>query len=146
MAVDGKPEERGASPRKATMSVLFTPEPEQWGLRGDPGVWQAMKEHLASVPVPDSSADVERLLTNSFHAVVGVDITTDRQHDDDHHVYLEQFARGGMSSGVIDVHTWRDRLLPLLAARAASTATPPLDRPSAPQAGRQPTNFTRAKR
>jgi hypothetical protein len=33
-------------------------------------------------------------------------------------VYREQFAHGGMSSGMISLETWRDQLIPLLAERA----------------------------
>ena len=28
------------------VSVIFTPEPSQWGLRGDPFLWQLLMERL----------------------------------------------------------------------------------------------------
>jgi hypothetical protein len=33
-------------------------------------------------------------------------------------VYREQYAHGGMSSGMISLDTWRQRLMPMLAERA----------------------------
>ena len=28
----------------SNVSIIFTPEPDQWGLRGDPFLWQLLKE------------------------------------------------------------------------------------------------------
>ncbi len=36
----------------------------------------------------------------------------------DPEVCLEQYAHGGMSSGMISLDAWRQRLMPLLAGRA----------------------------
>jgi hypothetical protein len=33
-------------------------------------------------------------------------------------VYLEQYAHGGMSSGMISLEAWRQRLMPMLVERA----------------------------
>jgi RimJ/RimL family protein N-acetyltransferase len=38
-------------------------------------------------------------------------------------VHREQYARGGMSSGWISLSTWRERLIPLIAGRAAAALT-----------------------
>ena len=34
------------------VSVIFTPEPDQWGLRGDPFLWQLLKERYQTVELP----------------------------------------------------------------------------------------------
>ncbi|MEU5709934.1 hypothetical protein [Streptomyces flaveolus] len=96
------------------MSDLFDPEPEQWGLRGDPYVWQALRDHLSGTEIPASVDEVISLLRMAFSEVVGVDIVTERESQ----VYREQYAHGGMSSGFVALHVWRDRLMPMLVDRA----------------------------
>ena len=98
-----------------TMGNLFTDEPEQWGLRGDPFAWRALREHLATTPIPTDPDEAKLLLRDAFQAVVGVDLDDPGSHEA---VYREEFARGGMSSGHVHLPTWRDRLLPLLVSRA----------------------------
>ncbi|GAA3221947.1 ADP-ribosylglycohydrolase family protein [Actinocorallia longicatena] len=96
-----------------TMDELFAEPPAQWGLRGDPHAWAALRERLNAMPVPEDPARLEDLLAATFLDVVGVDPRTATGE----HVYREEFAHGGMSSGHVHLPTWRDRLLPLLLAR-----------------------------
>ncbi|WP_173096692.1 hypothetical protein [Actinomadura verrucosospora] len=96
------------------MNQLFEERPEQWGLRGDPYVWEALQERLRGTPVPAEAGEVEGLLLDAFRAVVGVDLTTAPEEA----VYREEFAHGGMSSGSVHLPTWRERLVPLLVRRA----------------------------
>jgi hypothetical protein len=95
---------------------LFFPEPGRWGLRGDPGVWQAMCDHLSGTYLPPLLAEVEAMLYAAFNRVVGVDLATAVEPS----VYREEFAHGGMSSGSIHLDTWRAELIPLLVDRARS--------------------------
>ncbi|MFJ7017995.1 hypothetical protein ACIQUW_06510 [Streptomyces sp. NPDC101117] len=97
-----------------TMADLFDPEPEVWGLRGDPYAWRDLRDHLSGVDIPASADEVLSLLRVSFRDVVGVDLATERESQ----AYREQYAHGGMSSGYVDLGTWRERLLPMLAERA----------------------------
>lgn len=96
------------------VSDLFEPEPEQWGLRGDPWVWRAMCEHLTNAYLPPSIGEVERLLYAAFDRLVGVDLATDTTP----WVFREEFAHGGVSSGNVHLDTWRVTLIPLLVDRA----------------------------
>ncbi|MFF9785556.1 hypothetical protein [Streptomyces nigrescens] len=96
------------------MAELFDPEPERWGLRGDPHVWRALRGHLSRTDVPASVDEAVSLLRVAFSELVGVEPVTNAETS----VYREQFAHGGMSSGMVSLDTWRDRLLPLLAERA----------------------------
>lgn len=95
------------------MDQLFEEEPEQWGLRGDPYVWAAIKEHLAGLPLPYDEATLEESLLTAFTSVVGVDLRSEPAD----RVYREEFAHGGMSSGHVHLPTWRDSLIPLLVSR-----------------------------
>jgi hypothetical protein len=93
---------------------LFDPEPEQWGLRGDPYVWRALRDHLSGTDIPTSVDEVVSLLQAAFTELVGLDLVGDPAEA----MYLEQYAHGGMSSGGIHLDTWRQRLMPMLAERA----------------------------
>ncbi|MEU4244569.1 hypothetical protein [Actinoplanes sp. NPDC026619] len=95
---------------------LFDPEPDVWGLRGDPWVWQAMRDHLGDTYLPPSLGEAEAMLYAAFNRIAGVDIATETQQS----VYRPEFAHGGMSSGHIHIETWRAELLPLLVDRAQS--------------------------
>jgi hypothetical protein len=95
---------------------LFDPEPEQWGLRGDPWVWRALRDHLGESYLPPSVGEVESMLYTAFNRVVAVDLATETAPS----VYREEFAHGGMSSGQIHLETWRVVLLPLLLDRAGT--------------------------
>jgi hypothetical protein len=98
----------------AKMAILFEPEPEQWGLRGDPYLWRALRDHLSATDIPTSGDAVVTLLHRAFSELAGVDLAS----ASDERVYLEQYAHGGMSSGQICLPVWRDRLVPLLTKRA----------------------------
>ena len=99
------------------MGSLFTPEPEQWGLRGDPHLWRALREALKEASIPATREAVASLLLGHIKDLTDVDVLLERQDA----VYREAFANGGMSSGQIHIPTWRDRLIPLLISRAAGS-------------------------
>jgi len=96
-----------------TIADLFDPEPATWGLRGDPYVWRSLRTMLAKRVLPTSERDLVEILRSSFRWTTGNDLqdqTTDR-------IYREELARGGMSSGQVDLEIWRNVLLPLLVER-----------------------------
>ncbi|MFF5973349.1 hypothetical protein ACFY7C_17680 [Streptomyces sp. NPDC012769] len=101
----------------AKMAALFDPEPEVWGLRGDPYVWRTLRDRLAGTDVPPTTEAATALLRAAFAEVVGVDLDTPESS-----VYREQYAHGGMSSGVVHLDTWRERLMPMLVERAGLLA------------------------
>jgi hypothetical protein len=100
------------------ISELFEPEPARWGLRGDPFLWRAMSEHLAETDLPDQPEEAGRLLHAAFAELTGVDLVADSPPS----VYLERYAHGGMSSGMICLDTWRQQLMPMLIERATGVA------------------------
>ena len=95
---------------------LFDPEPPQWGLRGDPWVWRALRDHLGDSYLPPSAAEVESMLYAAFNRLVAVDLATDVATE----VYREEFAHGGLSSGHVSLDVWRSYLMPLLVDRAVA--------------------------
>lgn len=96
----------------AVMSDLFDPPPAQWGLRGDPFLWRAMRQALCHVPVPSEDQATARALRGCFVALTGEE---PRRGVD---FRVERFARGGMSSSMVCGEAWAERLLPALEERA----------------------------
>jgi len=96
------------------VSDLFDPEPQTWGLRGDPYLWRALRAHLAGQDIPASPGGLASLLHQAFRELAGVDLASDPAAS----VYLEQYAHGGTSSGMISLDAWRQRLMPVLVERA----------------------------
>jgi hypothetical protein len=97
------------------MEELFAERPEQWGLRGDEFVWTALEVRLDGLPVPDDKRALEDLLVAAFNGIVGVNLRDENfweQGDSgDSGVYREEFAHGGISSGLVCLEVWRDRLI-----------------------------------
>jgi hypothetical protein len=96
------------------LSDLFDPEPLEWGLRGDPWVWRALRDYLAGTYLPPSAGEVASMLYAAFDRIVAVNLAEDA----DPSVYRPEFAHGGQSSGYVSIDVWRDRLMPLLVERA----------------------------
>jgi hypothetical protein len=94
-----------------TIGQLFDEEPLQWGLRGDPHLWRAMRSRLSSTPLPSSVPELNSHLEQEFHALAGFPLST---HDD---FYTADFDCGGISSGGISPKFWREKVIPLLIAR-----------------------------
>jgi hypothetical protein len=102
-----------------SLPELFHEKPIQWGLRGDPYLWQEMAEHLVHTPWPASETALTRLLTQLFEQRAGISL------DNPQPVHLPRHAHGGMSSGMVSSAFWRERAIPLLVERyrAACAAT-----------------------
>jgi hypothetical protein len=90
------------------MGQLFEKKPIQWGLRGDPYLWQELKETLQDVDAPETITAVQKLLASTYEALTGKSIL------DDEHFYIERFDHGGMSRGMISPQFWREKGLPHL--------------------------------
>ena len=99
--------------KRGTIAELFEPEPSQWGLRGDPYLWQALAERFQLTPLPDSQAALSELLRHAFSELTGKPMSTAEPF------HVERFAHGGMSSGLILPEFWRETAVPLLCARYA---------------------------
>lgn len=94
------------------VEFIFT-EPKQWGLRGDPFLWDELREHFLTNELPESSEDFCDQVGATIKKVIGSDLK------DDQHVFVERYAAGGMSSGYVCPEWWRETGFPLLAERFA---------------------------
>ncbi|MCB0212544.1 MAG: hypothetical protein KDJ52_24585 [Anaerolineae bacterium] len=97
-----------------TVASLFDEKPIQWGLRGDPHLWQEMRVHFASTPLPAAASELDVLLETAFETLTGHSIAGDE------HFFIERFDHGGMSSGYISPKFWREKVMPLLHAHYAA--------------------------
>lgn len=97
------------------LDVLFSPPGVQWGLRGDVHVWDLMRVDLSDARVPATADVAIQLVHRSFERVVGVGLADPDLPD---HVFREELDHGGMSGGHVSIEAWRERLMPVLEARA----------------------------
>jgi hypothetical protein len=100
---------------KKKISALFSEEPHQWGLRGDPFLWKEIVQSIGGQPLPDTELQLSQLLDSTFERLVGCPIS---QLED---AYVERYAHGGMSSGHVSPEFWREKAFPMLLARYSGT-------------------------
>ncbi len=93
------------------VSAIFEEKPKQWGLRGDPYLWEDLKKEFSTVPITISLEDFVKEFKEAFEKHTGNPLTSDC------HIFLSKYANGGMSSGQICGEFWMDKALPLLVER-----------------------------
>lgn len=95
-----------------TVSAIFEQKPVQWGLRGDPYLWEDLQSAFASIPLPCPVSQ----FVEQFN-ILFIELTNQTLNSENEHVYIEKYAHGGMSSGHISLTFWKERALPLLIGR-----------------------------
>ncbi|WP_216204947.1 hypothetical protein [Amycolatopsis aidingensis] len=102
-----------------TMDELFARRPTTWGLRGDPRLWEAMRERLRGTELPAGFFAVRALLERTFTELTGA--RPDELVGQDDTVYRPELATGsGMSDGHVSLHYWKFTALPILLDRWAA--------------------------
>ena len=96
----------------ATVTDLFDPVPDSWGLRGDLYLWLEMRSALNHVPIPEQAAALGPIISSLFFVLTGADLSPEIQ------VHVTRFERGGMSSGMVDGDFWYNTLIPMNQQRA----------------------------
>jgi hypothetical protein len=94
-------------PRINRLSALFKPTPIQWGLRNDPFLWRGMARNLSKDPFPGTEAQLVALLETTFEKLTGAPLPDENDVSESDSIYVERYARGGMSSGQISTQFWR---------------------------------------
>lgn len=116
-AADSEGEEKECSNSRTSNETMsdtvgrqdaFGERPHQWGLRGDPYLWEELEKTLMNLAPANSSDELILLLESEFLRMVGVPIS----HNED--VFVEKFAHGGMSSGYVSLSFWREKGIPNL--------------------------------
>ncbi len=90
------------------LSLIFDAKPEQWGLRGDPYLWDEMRDVFSGKSLDISERDLANEICSYYEKAVGKPLEYGSQ------VYVARFAHGGMSSGSISGEFWICRGIPML--------------------------------
>ena len=93
------------------VSEIFNKKPSQWGLRGDPYLWEEMKTLLANTEMPPTPEELKKLIEQTYEAITSQSINCEKN------LYIEKFAHGGMSNGSISPNFWKNNGIPILVAR-----------------------------
>ena len=96
------------------VSAIFEEKPVQWGLRGDPYLWDEMKKEFSTVSITISLEEFVKEFKDVFERLTGMSLTSDS------YIFLSKYAHGGMSNGQICGEFWIDKALPLLIERLKS--------------------------
>ncbi|MDO7874401.1 hypothetical protein Q5H93_06625 [Hymenobacter sp. ASUV-10] len=91
-----------------SLRQIFQPTPGQWGLRGDPYLWQELEQVFAQLQPPADPAAADALLQALYINLVGEAPAPGRP------AFVARYAHGGMSSGQVDADFWLTRGFPLL--------------------------------
>lgn len=97
---------------KPTISLIFDPKPEKWGLRGDPYLWDDLQKVFTTIPLPCSKT----LFIHHFEKFFQ-ELTNHPFKADTDFFQVDKYAHGGMSTGGISVNFWKKQALPLLITR-----------------------------
>jgi len=90
---------------------IFSPEPTQWGLRGDKYLWRELKTRFSGIEMPEEPELLKRLLEREY------EVATKYPINHKEHFAVERFKHGGMSSGHISPRFWVENGIPLLVSR-----------------------------
>ena len=93
------------------LSKLFQDKPGSWGLRGDPYLWEEMKDTLGACAYPATEEQFTKLVEQTYKQLTGVPLANQES------IFIERYSHGGMSSGYVSPQFWIEKVLPLLQAR-----------------------------
>ncbi|NID13436.1 hypothetical protein [Fibrivirga algicola] len=93
------------------LAVLFQERPAQWSLRGDPFLWDELKQVSLTLLLPKTTQEVEQLLRLLIQNLIGEELTPGR------YVSVARYSFGGMSSGMVHADSWLEKVIPLLQER-----------------------------
>ena len=96
---------------KSRLKVIFEEKPKQWGLRGDPYLWDDLLENFLIYPVSIDELEFIEVFNSAFIKLTGGSI------DKVDYIYVPNYDHGGMSSGMISPEFWKEVALPMLLDR-----------------------------
>ena len=92
------------------LSEMFNIQPPNWGLRGDPYLWEDMKQAFANTPFPYTSQELVEDIRRIFKEKAGEELSNSARP------YVEAYAHGGASSGQVSGRFWQSTAIPLFLA------------------------------
>lgn len=97
-----------------TVASLFSTMGIQWGLRGDPYLWDEMRGYFADTPLPKTAVSFQNLIKEAFTLLTSHPFPTEA---DLAPIPIKRFDHGGMSSGLVSPDFWRNKAIPELTNR-----------------------------
>lgn len=96
---------------KVNVGAIFHKKPMQWGLRGDPYLWEDLEKYFSSIAIPYPEDDFVEEICKVFHQLTG------HKMESKGTVRVSGYSHGGMSSGMICQEFWMNEAIPLLVER-----------------------------
>ncbi|RYX80682.1 hypothetical protein EON73_05260 [bacterium] len=93
------------------LQEIFKEEPKQWGFRGDPFLWQELKELVIQKQNFKTDGEFSDFLKESFKDITGNELVSNKFY------YIKRFDNGGMSGGGVSCEFWIETGFPLLISR-----------------------------
>lgn len=94
-----------------TVAELFRERPVQWGLRGDPYLWDDLEQIFRELSLP---CEEEYFLSKLYLAVEEI---TGQKLEEGEDIDVEMYDHGGLSSGKVSCDFWINRAIPLFIER-----------------------------
>jgi hypothetical protein len=95
-----------------SISSLLDEEPRQWGLRGDPFLWDEMRIKSKDKILLETEEMMQDYFYKLFYEITGIEITLNRN------ISLEKYYVGfGMSGGVVCSKFWIKNGIPFILER-----------------------------
>lgn len=107
---------------RLSVADLFEHKPQNWGLRGDPYLWEDMKQSFSSIMLPVSTEVFIEKFRDEFEKITGMPLTQDCRP------LVPEYSDGGMSAGQVSGRFWLDVALPLLLERLKITCSEDRDK------------------
>ena len=99
------------------ISKCFDDEPIQWGLRGDPFLWNEMKRSVEFEHFPATSNDLRKILNKLFKELTG------EYPQEGKDIFVKRYDSGGMSGGWVNSDFWINKGFPLIIQRFEASLT-----------------------
>lgn len=88
---------------------IFKNKPTQWGLRGDPELWEELSKRFENF---DDSKDAEQ-----FNKILDIEfnkILKEGKKISNNVIWFEKFSQSGLSGGSVSIEWWTNKGLPHL--------------------------------
>lgn len=104
-----------------TIADLMKDRAVQWGLRGDPLLWDELERVFIDTPLPPTPDKMQAILETAFKSLTESDL-----HTASDHLLIARYKRenGGMSDGHITPGFWRTKAFPLIMRRYNAEMAP----------------------
>lgn len=90
---------------------FFEQPPSQWGLRGDPILWNEMQIEFKKIDLPTNSRELNSLLREVFKRL------TDKRAEKDKTILVKRYDKKGISGGFVSCNFWLEEGFPLIIER-----------------------------